>query len=322
MNKVYGIIYRTTNLVNGRMYIGKHVVSEDYDGSFDGYLGSGTLLKRAINFYGEDKFMRETLKECFSEEELCLEEEKFLRENHCAENPVYYNQINSNYLGGRCSGYKHSDETKEKIRESSIKRGISDETREKMLVSRQGIHPIQSEEKKNSLRKYWESPEGNSRKLQQSESMKGNKYAEGFKQSESTKQKRSESLTGKVWVHKGSDKTRVDLEDLDKYLSEGWVQGLPKSFSEMRRDAMNSKVIIHKGEIIKTVGKDELPTYLEDGWKPGNMTDSAREKLRKASEGKIWVQNGIEAIKISSEDLQIYLDQGYVRGQKIRPLIK
>lgn len=41
---MYGYIYITTNLINGRMYIGKHK-SEKYDSS---YYGSGKILLYAI----------------------------------------------------------------------------------------------------------------------------------------------------------------------------------------------------------------------------------------------------------------------------------
>ena len=43
MDKIY-YIYITINLVNNKKYIGKHYGAID-----DDYLGSGTLLKRAIN---------------------------------------------------------------------------------------------------------------------------------------------------------------------------------------------------------------------------------------------------------------------------------
>ena len=41
---MFGYIYETTNLINGKKYIGKHI-SSDFD-KF--YLGSGTYIKNAI----------------------------------------------------------------------------------------------------------------------------------------------------------------------------------------------------------------------------------------------------------------------------------
>lgn len=52
------IIYETTNLVNGKTYVGQHkVVSTKYDY----YLGSGKIIRKAIKKYGKENFVRKDL---------------------------------------------------------------------------------------------------------------------------------------------------------------------------------------------------------------------------------------------------------------------
>lgn len=55
--KKYHIVYKTTNLLNNKIYIGLHSTNE----VDDGYLGSGFVLKKAIKKYGKDCFHRELL---------------------------------------------------------------------------------------------------------------------------------------------------------------------------------------------------------------------------------------------------------------------
>lgn len=61
-------IYKTTNLVNGKYYIGKHK-TKNLD---DGYIGSGKLLKRAVLKYGIDNFHKEILHICKNEKHMNL----------------------------------------------------------------------------------------------------------------------------------------------------------------------------------------------------------------------------------------------------------
>jgi hypothetical protein len=55
--KKYNIVYKTTNIVNNKIYVGLHST----DCLEDGYLGSGWVLKDAIEKYGRDKFVRQIL---------------------------------------------------------------------------------------------------------------------------------------------------------------------------------------------------------------------------------------------------------------------
>ena len=52
------IIYKTTNLKNGKIYVGKDKYNDPL------YLGSGDLLGKAIKKYGRDMFRKEIIEEC------------------------------------------------------------------------------------------------------------------------------------------------------------------------------------------------------------------------------------------------------------------
>ena len=71
------IIYKTTNLVNGKFYIGKQATATKW------YLGSGTALKAAIKKYGRENFKKEVLEEVSTLDELA-EREKYWIEKYNA----------------------------------------------------------------------------------------------------------------------------------------------------------------------------------------------------------------------------------------------
>ena len=68
------IIYKTTNLLNNKFYIGKHqcLTLED------GYLGSGRALKDAIAKYGKENFKREILFIFDTEADMNLKEKELV----------------------------------------------------------------------------------------------------------------------------------------------------------------------------------------------------------------------------------------------------
>jgi hypothetical protein len=80
---IYHIVYKTTNLVNKKIYIGVHSAAN----LLDDYIGSGRLLKKAIKKYGKEYFKREilfqfsTLKECYQKEAELVTEDFVKDEN-------------------------------------------------------------------------------------------------------------------------------------------------------------------------------------------------------------------------------------------------
>ena len=85
MDKKHYLVYKTTNLVNGKIYIGKH----ETDNLDDGYLGSGILIQRAIKKYGEENFKREILFECSTREEMDAKEAELVNEEFLKRKDVY-----------------------------------------------------------------------------------------------------------------------------------------------------------------------------------------------------------------------------------------
>lgn len=64
---MYGYIYKTTNSVNGKIYVGQHRGKVNLM-----YLGSGPRIRKAVEEYGEDKFSVQVLQYADTKEQLDL----------------------------------------------------------------------------------------------------------------------------------------------------------------------------------------------------------------------------------------------------------
>lgn len=110
-------VYRITNNLNGKFYIGKHQTKNINDG----YMGSGKRLKQAIKKYGIENFSKEILHVFETEEEMNAKEKELViitedSYNLCDGGKGGFSYINSSGIA-KFKGRKHSDATKEKIRQ-------------------------------------------------------------------------------------------------------------------------------------------------------------------------------------------------------------
>lgn len=78
-------VYKTINLLNGMIYIGKHQTKNPDDE----YLGSGKRLKYAIKKYGIENFKKEVLFIFESEEEMNSKEAELVTEEFCSRDDTY-----------------------------------------------------------------------------------------------------------------------------------------------------------------------------------------------------------------------------------------
>lgn len=113
------IVYKTTNTVNGKIYIGAH---STYNLN-DGYKGSGKHLKKAFKKYGKENFKTEIICRCTNEEVMFKIESFFV--NKLIDNFGQKGHYNRAYGGKGAAlgennhfyGKSHTDETRKLISE-------------------------------------------------------------------------------------------------------------------------------------------------------------------------------------------------------------
>jgi len=188
-------VYKITNKINGKIYVGQSHKKRSM------YLGSGNLIKAAVNKYGKENFIKEWIDQALTQEELDKKEIYWIKNLNAQDKNIGYN-----IADGGWNAFTMNDETKKKISETlkgkyvgenAFRKGIklseehklaiseankgrnklvSEETRRKMSLSRIGIKYSD-----NTRRKMSESHKGKKlsirHKLKISESIKGRQFS-------------------------------------------------------------------------------------------------------------------------------------------------
>lgn len=142
----YGYIYKITNLVSNKCYVGQRKCTHNLKD--DIYFGSGKILKYSIKKHGKENFAKEILEYC-ENEKILDEREAFNIKTHNTLYPNGYN-ISENAKGGAylnnhpdkeiikkkisdaLKGYIWSEERNKKVSVSLKGHKVSDETKEKI----------------------------------------------------------------------------------------------------------------------------------------------------------------------------------------------
>ena len=125
-------LYKITNLINNKVYIGIHRTKN----LNDGYMGSGKLLNAAFLKYGKENFKKEILETFDNETDMVNREIEIVTEDFI-KSGISYNIMPGGRFGSEekngltFKGRKHSQETRNKMKVSNL-RVINDITREKL----------------------------------------------------------------------------------------------------------------------------------------------------------------------------------------------
>jgi group I intron endonuclease len=105
---MYHFVYVTTNLINGKQYVGDHSTND----LNDGYLGSGKpLFNNAKKKYGKENFERKILEHFDTKQEAHNAQEEWINKL----NTLQPNGYNISPTGGTRFNGMHSEDTKRKI---------------------------------------------------------------------------------------------------------------------------------------------------------------------------------------------------------------
>lgn len=93
---MYGYIYKTTCLINGKIYIGQHKAKQFEP---EKYIGSGPLFKRAVEKYGKENFKCELIESFDTFEELNSAEEYYIEFYNARDLDIGYNLAKGGWGG-------------------------------------------------------------------------------------------------------------------------------------------------------------------------------------------------------------------------------
>ena len=218
---MYYTVYKTTNMLSGKFYIGTHKTTK----LDDDYMGSGKYLKRAIEKHGLENFTKEVLFTYDNPEEMFAKERELVNADFISEENTYNLKIGGNggwdYLNS--NGINNSNKTPEQLKRGGL------------------IHAEKLKTDSDYAEKHRIRSSENMKKAHKTGKINYNTF-QGKTHSEETKQKMRESQkkvkrVGKdhpffgikrKFINKEGQVKRILYEELDNYLNDGWKLGLKK----------------------------------------------------------------------------------------------
>ena len=110
---------------------------------------------------------------------------------------------------------------------------------------------------------------------------------------------------GRIVLNNGIRHKYVLPNELDKFLSNGWVKG------EISHTTTN-RISVKRDGKQKYVLPNELDKFLSNGWVKGGIGRNAGVKSQ--IKGFVWLTNGNTQKRVCEQDIEEYISKGWVKG--------
>ena len=246
---MYYYIYQITNLINNKIYVGKHKsVKHPLENS---YYGSGKQIIAAIKKYGLENFKKEILHYCNDINELALKEENIVTEEFIQRTDTY------NMHKGGFGGFEHINLDPEKRKEINKQTSIrnkklglggtkhwTDDSRKRIKEAGKKSQPAAVEKAR--------SPESIAKRKKTFEKIK---HGQGSRNSQ----------YGKIWISNVLTKEvkRISITDT---IPIGWARG--------KKGYIQKMCWINNGKVEKFIPLEKQKDYINIGYKSGRFITS------------------------------------------------
>ena len=301
VEKICGI-YKIENLINHKVYIGQSIDISgrwvEHQINLRGNKHASKHLQNAWNKYGGENFSFEIVERC-SEEDLTEREQYWID---------FYGGINSNnnYNSKEAGNSgKFSEETKKKLSDAHMGKNKG-----KPIPWLKDFDRFDPEYRKKLSQSLTGKKKSKKHAQHISEGRKGIVFSEEQrKKIGDSKRGVSTSLKGKKKFTKDGITKWVAPEDFELYKNEGWQEYHTFNCGSYSRTEPWNKGVPCSEETKEKLRKFNLGKKL---------SKETCEKMSKARKGTIYVNNGIKNKCIAKEELEAYLQQGWIKGGKKR----
>ena len=253
---MYYYVYQITNLLNGKIYVGKHKSAKHP--CENQYYGSGKQITAAIKKYSIENFKKEVLHYCLSLEEMADKEGEIVTEDFVKRADTY------NMHKGGPGGWDHYNGSNEH----------SENSRKGGKKSAKRLNEFIAEQKANNT-EWWQ--DWYSKVVEQNRSKNNNSWlniSEEERQRRKIQQSKNaagegNSQYGKIWISNILTK-EVKRITIDDTIPSGWVRG--------KKGHVPKKLWVNNGVKEHYILLEKQQEYVSKGFSSGRLKSSMLRK--------------------------------------------